>query len=253
MKLRRSLLLTGAPLAAGLSLATTALASGSTPPVTALASGSTPPVTVRVEGATKTLLATRTVTAPAAGWVTKGHTPASSCPADSAAGALSRATHGRWNGTYYKGLGIDVTTILGRRLNGTRSYWEFFVNDRVASHGICETKLRRGDSLLFAAVPTKGRSELPIVVRAPRTVRVGRPFVVRAFVDTGKGSATRPVTGMRAHWSTGGSHLRLTESRTAAAGELRFTFHGTGSPRATLVVSAKGEIRSAVTTIKVVR
>jgi hypothetical protein len=241
MKLRRSLLLTGAPLAAGLSLATTALASGSAPPVT-----------VRVEGARSTLLATRTVTAPSGGAITKGRTPRGACPADSAAGALSRATHGRWNGTYYKGLGIDVTTILGRRLNPRRAYWEFFVNDRVASKGICQTTLRRGDSLLFAAVATKGRAELPIVVRAPRRVRIGRPFVVRAFVYPGSGDATRPVVGARAHWSTAGSRLRITAFPVRRRGELRFTLHGAGSSRATLVLSAKGEIRSAATPIRVV-
>lgn len=262
MKLRRSLLLTGAPLAAGLSFAATALAAGSppstalaagSPPPMALAAGSPPPVTVRVEGATRTLLATRTVTAPSSGTITKGGTPKGVCPADSAAGALGAATRGRWAGTYYKGLGIDVTTILGRRLDASRAYWEFFVNDRPAQKGICDTTLRRGESLLFARVPTKGTAELPIVVRAPRTVMIGRPFLVRAFVYAGKGKETRPVTGARAHWRAGGAHLRLTESRARRRGVLRFTIHSSASRRATLVVSAKGEIRSAAATIRIVR
>ncbi|HLI61061.1 MAG TPA: hypothetical protein VKV21_15470 [Solirubrobacteraceae bacterium] len=263
MKLRRSLPLTGVSLAAGLSFAATALAAGAALPVRGHAAGaprpllthvtdSAPPVSVRVEGATRTLLDARAVTAPSSGSITKGGTPAGACPADSAAGALGRATHGRWNGTYYKGLGIEVTTILGRRLDARRSYWELFVDDRTATKGICETKLRRGESLLFAAVPTKGRPELPIVVRAPRTARIGRPFLVRAFVYTGKGNATRAVRGLRADWRTAG-HLRVSDARTGRPGELRVTFHGAGSPRATLVVSAKGEIRSAPATIRVVR
>src|SRR5579875_3581831 len=244
MKLRRSLPLTGVSLAAGLSFAATALAAGAALPVRGHAAGaprpllthvtdSAPPVSVRVEGATRTLLDARAVTAPSSGSITKGGTPAGACPADSAAGALGRA-------------------ILGRRLDARRSYWELFVDDRTATKGICETKLRRGESLLFAAVPTKGRPELPIVVRAPRTARIGRPFLVRAFVYTGKGNATRAVRGLRADWRTAG-HLRVSDARTGRPGELRVTFHGAGSPRATLVVSAKGEIRSAPATIRVVR
>lgn len=245
MKLRRSLLLTGAPLAAGMSLA-----------ATALAAGSPPPVKVRVEGATRTLLPTRTVTAPSSGSITKGRTPKGACPADSAAGALSAATHGHWSGTYYKGLGIDVTTILGRRLDAKRAYWEFFVNDRPAPKGVCETMLKRGESLLFARVPTKGKAELPIVVRAPRTVTVGKSFTMRTFVYTGNGRTTRPVSA-RTVWRfgryTAGSKPKLTESKRVRKGEVRFTISGVRSARATVVASAKGEIRSAATTIKVVR
>src|SRR5579875_2946682 len=107
----------------------------------------------------------------------------------SAAGALSAATRGRWNGAYYKGLGIEVSTILGRTLSFSRgSYWGFYVDDHTAPKGICDTKLVKGESLLFAPVPAKGRAPMPIVVRAPRTVHAGRAFDVRAFVYTGSGS-----------------------------------------------------------------
>ncbi len=246
MKLARSLLMTGAPVTAGLALATTVLAAGSAPPVT-----------VRAEGATRTLLSTRTVAVPTSGSITKGGTPRGACPADSAAGALSAATHGHWNGTYYKGLGIEVTTILGRTLDPKRAYWEFFVNDRAASKGICETKLRRGESLLFAPVPSKGKAEAPIVVRAPKTVTAGKPFDVRAFVYTGKGNATKPLNRARAVWSWSavrqGAGPKLTESRTRRRDEMRFTFSGASSAHLTLVVSAKGEIRSAPIAIKVVK
>lgn len=246
MKLRRSLLLTGAPLAAGLSLASTALATGTAPAVS-----------VRVEGATRTLLQTATVTAPSSGSITKGGTPAGSCPADSAAGALNLATHGRWDGSYYKGLGIDISTILGRSYSYAKgSYWGFYVNDRLAPRGICDTKLVTGESLLFAPVPAKGKAPMPIVLRAPKTVRAGTPFDLRAFVYRGRGNATTPLRNWHARWSfpvRHGARPTLTRSGSAPTGDLRYTVSGVSSATLTLVVSAKGEIRSAATTIKVIK
>ena len=246
MKLRRPLLLTGAPLAAGLTLASTALASGSAPAVT-----------VRVEGATKTLLATTTVSAPTSGSLTKGGTPSGACPQDSAAGALNLATHGRWTGSYYKGLGIDVSTILGTKLSySSGSYWGFYVNDRLAPKGICDTRLVKGESLLFAPVPAKGKAPRPIVLKAPATVTAGRPFDLRAFVYTGRGRATASLRSWHAAWSWSSTHggtPTVKRAGTAPAGEARFTVSGVRTAKLTLVVSAKGEIRSAATTIKVVR
>jgi hypothetical protein len=246
MKLRHSLLLTGAPLAAGLTIASTALASGSAPAVT-----------VRVEGATKTLLQPTTVSAPTSGSLTKGGTPSGTCPADSAAGALNLATHGRWAGSYYKGLGIDVSTILGTTLSYSKgSYWGFYVNDRLAPKGICDTKLVKGESLLFAPVPAKGKAPRPIVVKAPRTATVGRPFDLRVFTYTGQGDATAPLPSWHVDWSSARAHgakPKVTESKTAPKGEVRFTVSGVSSATLTFVVSAKGAIRSAATTVKVVQ
>jgi hypothetical protein len=246
MKLRRSLMLTGAPLAAGLTFASTALAARSAPAVS-----------VRVEGATRTLLPARTVRTPASGSITRGGTPTGTCPADSAAGALNRATRGRWNGRYYKGLGIDVSTILGTKLSASKgSYWGFYVNDRLASRGICDTKLVKGDSLLFAPAPAKGKAPRPIVVRAPTTVTAGKAFDLRAFVYTGAGNATAPLHSWHARWTWSAVHgapPKLTRSRTAPEGDLRFTVSGTTSAKLTFVLSAKGDIRSAATTIKIVK
>jgi hypothetical protein len=247
IKFRRSVLVAGVPLLAGLSLASTAGAASSSPPVT-----------VRVEGPTRTLLQTRIVTAPTSGSIRKGGTPAGTCPADSAAGALRAATHGRWNGTFYKGLGIDVTTILGLKLSFSRgSYWGFYVNGRLAARGICETNLARGESLLFAPVPAKGRTPMPILVRAPRTVAAGRAFDVRAFVHTATGRTTAPVAHPRVRWTIGGRTRRrqgkLIESSTGRRGVLRLRLSGVAPGRLTLIVSAPGEIRSAAQRIKVVR
>ena len=75
MKLRRCLLASAAPVALAVGCAGPALAA-------------VPPVSVRVEGPTRTLLETKTVTAPSTGSITLGGTPKGQCPADSAAGAL---------------------------------------------------------------------------------------------------------------------------------------------------------------------
>jgi hypothetical protein len=246
MQLRRSLLLSAVPLAAGLTLASTALAAGSAPAVT-----------VRVEGVTKTLLQTRTVSAPTTGSITKGGTPAGTCPADSAAGALNAATHGQWSGSYFKGLGIDVSTILGTELSFSKgSYWGFYVNDRLASKGICDTKIAQGESLLFAPVPAKGKAPKPIVVTAPKSVTAGKPFDLRAFVYTGKGNATAPLHSWHVNWTaamTHGAKPKVTQSKTAPQGDLRFTVSDVSSATLTFVVSAKHEIRSAAMTVKVVK
>jgi hypothetical protein len=236
MNHRRSLFASAVPLALGLLGAGPALAA-------------VPAVSVRVEGAHTTLLPARVVTAPAHGSITKGGTPSGDCPADSAAGALNTATHGKWGGSYYKGLGVDVGTILGTTLSYAKgSYWGFYVNDRFAAKGICETKLLPGESLLFAPVPAKGGTPLPIVLTAPRTVRAGTPFRVRTFVYPGKGDATRPVRTPRfvVHDNSGS-----TTSRQATSGRGVTTLTESSAGTVTIVATATGDIRSAAVTVKV--
>ncbi len=82
------------------------------------------------------------------GWITKGRTPAGKCSASSAAGALNAATHGRWSGKYYSGVGIFITSILGVKPSGA-DYWGVYVNGRFSSKGVCDIKLRSGQRLLF--------------------------------------------------------------------------------------------------------
>ena len=106
-----------------------------------------------------------------------------------------------------------MTDILGTSaLYSGGSYWEFFVNDRAATEGVCDTTLKPGEQLLFAQVPAKGKAELPIVVSTPRTVKAGTPFDVKTFVYTGKGHASSPVT--TAHFSRDGRSVKATRTRT---------------------------------------
>ena len=236
--IRRSLLLTAVPLAAGLSCAVPAIAAGAK-------------VSFRVEGTAKTLLAAKTFTAPTRGSITKGGTPAGACPAESAAGAFNLATHGDWDGTYSSGLGIEVTSILGTTAQYAKgSYWEFFVDGHAASTGICDTKLSAGAQYLFAQVPAKGKAELPLQASAPTKVSVGQPFTLRDFDYPGKSNATRGVSG--AHYSAiGAGHVSFAASMSSAAGAERVSASKPGTLR--IVVSKPGYVRSAAVTVTVTR
>ena len=159
-------------------------------PTAALAAGPTS-VSVRIEGASRTLLRATTVRTHS-GSITKGHTPAKACPATTAAGALDVATHHNWNGTYGS-YGLSVTSILGEAHPFTSSkYWSIFVNNKYASSGICGLQLRKGEKILFAAVPDKG-TEFPIVLSAP--AHSGSTFTVKASYFNAK-NVSKPLSGV---------------------------------------------------------
>jgi hypothetical protein len=199
-------------------------------------------VSVRVEGAAKNLLAATSVTPPTSGSITKGGAPAGACRESTAAGALDVATHHNWGGKFGS-FGIEVDTILGTTLNDKTAYWGFFVNDRFASKGVCGTPLKPGEQLLFAQISLKSKATpLPLVLKAPASATVGKPFAVKAFVFEGKGNKTKPVAGVHFAGISGSTNAQgvatLTPSR---AGKL------------SLVGSATGVIRSAAATVDVTR
>lgn len=116
----------------------------------ALAAGSGPAVHVQIKSLTKTLR--QVVVHGEKGWITKGGTPRGKCSGHSAMGALDAATHGRWNGKYYKSVGgIFITSILGVTPKGSQ-YWSLYVNGKSASTGACGIRLRAGERLLFKVV-----------------------------------------------------------------------------------------------------
>jgi Domain of unknown function (DUF4430) len=221
--------------AGGTSLALAALLAGP-------ALAKSPKVSVRVEGKTRTLLAAKAVKTPSSGSITKGGAPKGSCPAGgTAAGALNVATKGRWNGTDSQSFGIEVTNILGETDKyAAGHWWEFFVNDRSASLGICAQKVKPGDQLVFAAVPSKGATEYPIVLNAPGKATVGKAFQVKAFYYPGKGSKTKPLAGVK---------LSGVKATTNAKGVATVTPAKAG--RLSIVGSKRNEIRSAATTVAV--
>ena len=205
----------------------------------AFAAGST--VSVRVEGLKRTLLPATKVTAPSSGSITKGGTPAGTCPATNAAGPLNTATHGRWGGTYTTGLGIDITQILGEThvFSSHGYYWEFFVNNRAASLGVCDQKLRSGDRLLFAPAPAKG-TVYPIVLKTPARATAGTPFTVKAYYYPGSSNKTKPIAGVTFMGLSGSTN------KSGVA-----TLTGSHSGKLKLVGSDKGYIRSAASTVEV--
>ena len=227
----------------GLAIATGALAAA---PAAALAAAPTT-VDVRVEGARATLVATtvRTTTTP----VIKDGDPAHSCAGTSGAGALERATGGRWSGTWSDGLGYSVDAVRGERhAFGSGTFWSLYVNEVPASSGICGIEPRRGDRLLIAPAPERGNAPAPLVLRAPRRARAGRPFGVRVTAvattfDANFNATTtrRPVAGAVVR----GRGVRV---RTGANGVATIRLRrGTTALRA----SRPGAIRSAARTVRV--
>ena len=109
-------------------------------------------VTVRVEGDADTLLVRTTVPATGPAVVRDGD----SCPGDSAAAALDRATAGSWSGTWNAGFSDwELTTIKGESHSfSAAAYWGFFLDEAVASAGICTQKVQAGDRVLFAPAPS---------------------------------------------------------------------------------------------------
>ncbi len=160
----------------------------------AVASASLPKVMVRVEGKTRTLLAATTVQT-RSGSITKGGAPRGACPASSAQGALNVATRGSWAGKWYSSYQeYDITRILGETESGARYFWEIFVNDVAASAGACDIKLRRGEQLLFAAVPSSGPPEYPLALKLLGKPAAGQPFEVEVVYYNARGKAL-PLAG----------------------------------------------------------
>lgn len=115
----------------------------------ALAASAGPAVHVQIKTLSKTLR--QTTVRGQTGWITKGGTPRGKCSANSALGALGAATHGKWTGKYYSGLGIFITSILGVKPTGKDS-WAFYVNGKLSNKGACSVRLRAGERLLFKIV-----------------------------------------------------------------------------------------------------
>jgi hypothetical protein len=186
--------------------------------------------TLRIEGKKKTLLVTTAVGMRGPEINKGGH----SCAGSTAAGALSRATHGRWSGKWYSGLGIEVFTILGEtdQYSTTHTYWELFVGNVSATMGLCSLNLHPGEQLLLAAVPANG-TVYPLGISAPSSATAGRAFTVKARGFDAKGHA-KPLAGAEVDGKRTNSHgvVRITPTR---AGKL------------TLRASKNGYIRDEAT------
>ncbi len=202
--------------------------------LSASALGAKPGVTVRVEGVKRTLLPA-TVAHAESGSITKGRTPAGACPGSSAAGFFDSATHHRWNGSYSNGLGVEVTSVLGEThtFSAKGYYWSLWVNNKFASAGLCDLKLKPGDQLLLAAASETGTT-YPIILSAPAHAKAGAPFSVKASYIK-KGPAT-PLAG-----------VKVTDGGAATDKHGVATVTATRAGKVTLVATLKGYIRAEAT------
>src|SRR3954453_22388574 len=134
------------------------------------------PLTLRVEGQTHTLLPRHhTMTLASTDLIDKDGKAADNCPGDRLIGALELATKGRWDGSYYSGLGYAVNSIRGEKSDGQHDFWTILIDNKREQEGICESRPRRGDDVIFyrngVTQPT-GTLEL----RVPRAVHPGAQF-----------------------------------------------------------------------------
>jgi hypothetical protein len=204
--------------------------------ITAPALGAGSGVTVRVEGLKHTLLPA-TVAHTESGSITKGGTPKGSCPGSSAAGYFDSATHHRWSGTYSSGLGVEITKVLGEthKFSAKGFYWGIWVNDKFASSGLCDLKLKPGDQLLLAPAPASGTT-YPIVLTAPAKATAGHSFSVKtSYFKSSKGKAK----ALKA--------VKVTDAGavTSTSGAATVTVEKPG--KVTLVATLKGYIRAEAT------
>jgi hypothetical protein len=202
--------------------------------ITAPALGAGSGVTVRVEGVKRTLLPA-TVAHAESGSITKGGTPKGSCPGSSGAGYLDSATHHNWKGTYSSGLGVEITSVLGEThtFSAKGFYWGIWVNDKFASAGLCDLKLKPGDQLLLAPAPGSGTT-YPIVLKAPAKATAGKAFSVRtSYFKTSKAKALPGV--------------KVTDAAAATAHSGGATVTVTKPGKVTLVATLKGYIRAEAT------
>lgn len=203
---------------------------------TAPALGAGSGVTVRVEGLKHTLLPA-TAAHNESGSITKGGTPKGSCPGSSAAGYLDSATRHRWGGTYSSGLGIEVTNVLGEthKFSAKGYYWGLWVNDKFASAGLCDLKVKPGDQLLLAPAPGSGTT-YPLMLTAPAKATAGRAFSVKAtYFKSTKGKA-KALKGVKVTDAAG---------VTSSAGSASVSVSKPG--KVTLVATLKGYIRAEAT------
>src|SRR5665213_2063908 len=167
-------------------------------------------VSVRIEGATRSLQSARTVQTPS-GFITKFGAPAGVCPADSALGALNVATHGRWKGKFYTSFNdFLISSVLGEAPNVKTGYWGIWVNNRYATTGACEIKLKPADHVLFAVDSVK-KHEHPLGIIAPAKATAGTPLA-GAHV---RGGGLSLVSGKRGTVPvTAGAAIKLTYTAT---------------------------------------
>jgi hypothetical protein len=219
-------------------------------PSSAVAAGSPAAVTVRVEGLTETKLPSTLVTTTATNVVKDGNT-ADFCTGTSAIGALQLATAGNWSGPWEAKFNqYSIYTIAGETHEFEESspdnyYWSFWLDNKEATVGACETELQSGDQVLFfpacygTSCPTPAPT--PLAIEAPPTANVGENVTVTVKQYNTQGEAS-PAIGA----SVGGGGIgAITDSQGHAT--LKFSGDATDALRVTGAPEGPPAIRTETT------
>jgi hypothetical protein len=207
-------------------------------------------VTLRVEGATHTLVKSSRIIL-GTGSFDKDGNPAHSCTATSAAGALEEGTSGSWSGSWTDGLGYFVSKIRGESHSGSPDFFSFWLNDKLATSGICTTELKSGDEVLIfvdrcvfdaAAGECSNKPVLPLELKlASKQSRDGSTLAtVVAYSATGKTSRVAKASVLRdGVWigktdSRGHLRLNLRRKKTVSLTAIKRGYARSDSVRATL-------------------
>ncbi|HLI31856.1 MAG TPA: DUF4430 domain-containing protein [Solirubrobacteraceae bacterium] len=200
-------------------------------------------VFIRVEGAKRTLLAETAISVKSES-VDPAGKPEDACTGVTAAAALQQATHGRWQGKYYSGLGYSVEAIDGEAFSfESPYYWSFWIDSKPATVGICSAKLHAGEHLLFfpqcskeaATQCPQGLFDPPVLeLRGPKRARVGQTITLHVLsLENAKGAPSA---------AKGASIAGLGKALTVgASGTVRVHLRRAG--RFVVRVSAPGAIR----------
>lgn len=171
-------------------------------PSSVVAAGVPASVTVRVEGLTETKVPPTILTTTTAPVVKDGN-PSDSCSGTSALGALELATGGNWSGPWETSFHqYSIFTIAGETHEFEKSspanyFWAFWLNNKEASAGACETELQPNDQVLFfpscygTSCPIPAPT--PLAIEAPPTANAGEAVMVTVKQYNSKGEASPAV------------------------------------------------------------
>jgi hypothetical protein len=200
--------------------------------------GSPATVTVRVLGPApgyKALIPPTEVTTTTAPVVNDGE-PTHSCSGTSAAGALQLATSGNWAGRWYEGEanGYLVETIDGTTPPPASSYWSFWLDNREATKGICESELEPGGQVLFfpecfGECPAPFGSTHVLGIEVPPTVEVGQPIGV-TVVSYNTAGERSPAAGVNVGgWGSSTTTDSEGKATLTFPGDETYTLRATGA------------------------
>jgi hypothetical protein len=174
---------------------------------------------------------------------TAGAIGPSSCPGDSAGGAIEKAVAGNWDQNPF------VSTILGEtHTYAAMDYWNFWINDTYSQAGICAYTVNSGDRILMLVQRDNGSFQptvFPLALAGvPAAAGTGVPFTVTVNEQRTDGLTTTPTPVAGATVSGGG-----VSAQTDGAGHATIALSTAGD--ITLRASRIGNVSSDAATVQV--